>query len=265
MKKKIIISIVTIVIVAGILILTCHYIRYHKLSSNIEVMQVNLITRDNLEKICLNNQPIIIEKFPIEPSYKFSLARDVECSLVTDFPSLVPKRKFKLKNIILKYPNLKGSIVENKGITNIVDDRFLEVLGQYHSPINFGINHSVSIIDKNLNRHLTSHNMSRNIYIIVDGECEFHLYHPDNTKGISKLNNNHPYYEISFYGEKNVKFGNYEYTKFILRKGQGIIIPRHWMFTYFTNSHCIILNSVSGDIVSWATNLKKTLYNSLYK
>ena len=51
MKKKIIISIVTIVIVAGILILTCHYIRYHKISSNIEVMQVNLITRDNLEKI----------------------------------------------------------------------------------------------------------------------------------------------------------------------------------------------------------------------
>ena len=87
------------------------------------------------------------------------------------------------------------------------------------------------------------------IYICLDGECEFHLYAPNNKIPMSDVK--HAYYEISEFYEHNNSYKEYNYMKILLRKHQGIIIPRFWSYTYSTSSSSIIYNTKSKDIIGY--------------
>lgn len=239
-----IISIIILVII--LLILYFQIKQYNSITSTLEIIQINEITKDNLEKICRNNQPIVINRFP--QKYRLDLNKTLKILCKTSY--LKGKEKEILLNTFINNTNTKQYLIDWKA-SDIVDIDYLKLINNYHSPLSRSPNNTITIFNYTFDRNLTRSTASRNIYICLKGECIFRLYHPKNTKNIKFIKNINQY-EISQYSSKDPILKEKTFIEIIIRENQGLIIPRYWMFNYYTkiiNSKCILLNSKSHDFI----------------
>ena len=232
------IYILVILFVVIIVILYLQIKQYNKITSNLEIIQINEIT------ICRNNQPIVINRFPIKPILNTNSQEKLKCrkNYLEDLDIQVAVKDF------LKEKPSKKFLVEQDA-KFLVDHNYINLVNNYHSPLGGKPITSLSIFNKSFTRNLTKTDASRNIYICLKGECIFRLYHPKQLSNVLFQKNLHPNYDILI---DNRKLSNSKFIEIILRDNQGIIIPRYWGFNYYTRNNqenCMILNSKSYDFI----------------
>ena len=82
-----------IIIFIIIIILAIHCNVYQKISESIEIIQINDITKDNLEKNVKENKPIVIEN--ISDNLEFSFKDNTKIELDNYFPKKKNNKKKK--------------------------------------------------------------------------------------------------------------------------------------------------------------------------
>lgn len=240
---KLLIALIIIGVI--IIILYLQIKQYTYISPNLEILQINEITKDNLENLCRTNQPIVINRFP----------QDIKCNLnqkikvVTTDQYINGNKKYILLDKFSLNQNKKQFLVDIDA-RKIINTDFLDLITNYHSPLSNKTSNSITVFNPSFFRNLTKTGISRNIYICVKGECIFRLYHPKHVKHTKFVNKSTSHYQLLPNNDVSIKKS--QFIEIIIRESQGLIIPRYWTFTYHCrNGNCILLNSKSFDFIGF--------------
>lgn len=245
-------TIIILIIIIVIIIINCIF--YRKISKSIEIVQINDITKDNLEETVNKNKPIIIEN--ISNNLKFTFKDNNNIKLVNFFPIKSKEKKIigKKKDYFSQFPK-NGLSINKEPLKNELPFIFNSLIKNYHSPLTINIYNYYHFITPKFKRNISKTNLSRNIYLILEGDCYFRLYHPKNIKELKFISGIDKEEFICLYQQSHNKFNELQYIDIIIRKNQGIVIPRYWGYTFYTKTKCILVNSISNDIIGNIVNL----------
>ena len=128
--------VITIFIIIIIFIIY-HLKNYNKIAKDIEILQITKITRDKLENLCRNNQPIVIYQFPSNPILNKNIKMKI--NLQNTFPAFRNEKDMDYIDYIKKYDILDNFLIESMICNSIINKEFINLLKLYHSPLNYHI------------------------------------------------------------------------------------------------------------------------------
>ena len=128
------ISLIIIIISIILLIGKCHIDQYNTISNDPEILQIEDISKTQLENIIKSQNPIVIHKFNESPDFQPDKKDSSIIYLTNSFPNKHKGFKTTIQDLWFQYPNIKTSLSEYTDILGI-NDGFRKMTQNYHSPL----------------------------------------------------------------------------------------------------------------------------------
>ena len=268
MKRKIkimVISIISILVLAIIFIIIAHYNDIIKTKDNLEIVQIPNNDQDKINIARRDNSPVVINNFsPILNINKgtFNFQEEV-FGFKFDTMNNITNLDMNISEVYDLYETGKGGCLElSINSDNSTNNQFNQKLQEYISPISMYSDITLSLLPKNYTSQLHRRYYNLNLYIIENGSVTFQLYHPKYQKYLKNINDKSDTIDTQLWEINGIISNDAKYIEIIIRKGQAVIIPYQWIHKYTCLENSSIINLTSTDITgSIIFNLEKIRYH----
>tara|TARA_B100001094_G_scaffold293595_1_gene313568 strand:- start:4454 stop:5251 length:798 start_codon:yes stop_codon:yes gene_type:complete len=263
--------IIKIIIIILLILTFIHYKHYNKKNNEINIIQINEFDKTIYENSIKLKQPIILFDFLQElRSYNelsFNSLKDIN-----NINILINNKEINFNTFIENIEKNEINEIdyvyyENNNILSYIELPLNEELKLLTSPISIYKSKNLTIAHTDYISPLLYTNFDRNIFLLYEGLLEFYIYKPNDIQNLYFNKKNNIYFisqiENILNKDKNkLEFPNMynsEYITVRLYKGQTLILPNNYPYTYKVIEPILMINSKSDTIFSSIFNIKNII------
>lgn len=256
-----------ILIIIILIILLIHYKSFKKINKDINIIQFNEFNKNAYEKSISLKQPIILYDFLLELNsfneLSFESLKDID-----NLKIIVNKNEINLNEYIEKiekndFYEIDFVYLENNFLLSYFDLNLKNELNLLTSPLSIHTSKNITIAPIDYLSPLVYTNFERNIFLIYEGLVEFYIYKPSDINNLYFNKKDNIYYQSEIVDIFNIdnknNYENFKNTNYItikLYKGQVLILPNNYPYSYKIIEPSLIINSKSDSFFSFLFNLK---------